>query len=439
MTQILTQTHAAAEAESPACKLIAPFIPGYTLASADVNASARKAVLHLEPCFDRKDACPRCHARDDGDFICYGTRQITLRALLFANWDVTFVVTLRRFKCRRYGAVFEESCPLAYKYGDKTFRVTREVGGSVLRDLERNASVKDVAERYGISWNTARDIHKYWLQANTYFDLGDASVLAMDEFSIARGQTYATVVIDLPARRVIWVGTGKSNTDVKEFFKLCGPAGCDQIKAVAMDQNAGFASLVKRYCPHARVAYDLFHLLNTYNRNVLSAIRLRLCEDLGNNNDLAGRVRMKRARFLLLAKASTLCKEKRTTLAGLLRKYKDLGRAYLLYQQLYGVWAAKSREEAEQCWKGWVRFAKESKCAEAVEFARNQDKRYRDGIVNAATLHIGTSVLEGINNKIKVLKRIGYGFRDFVYFKLRVMHAFPGKPVQMSLAARVYA
>ena len=55
-------------------------------------------------------------------------------------------------------------------------------------------------------------------------------------------------------------------------------------------------------------------------------------------------------------------------------------------------------------------------------------KNYKDGITNAGIYHIGTSVLEGINNKIKVIKRVAFGFRDFDYFFLRITDAFRGKP-----------
>ncbi|MBQ3678143.1 MAG: transposase [Succinivibrio sp.] len=52
---------------------------------------------------------------------------------------------------------------------------------------------------------------------------------------------------------------------------------------------------------------------------------------------------------------------------------------------------------------------------------------YRDGITNAGIYHIRTSILEGIKNKIKVLKRVAYGYRDLDYFFLRIRSAFRGK------------
>ena len=64
----------------------------------------------------------------------------------------------------------------------------------------------------------------------------------------------------------------------------------------------------------------------------------------------------------------------------------------------------------------WVRLALQSKVQEITKFAKVQNRRYRDGITNSGIYRIRTSVLEGINNKIKVLKRLAYGFRDLEVF-----------------------
>ncbi len=62
--------------------------------------------------------------------------------------------------------------------------------------------------------------------------------------------------------------------------------------------------------------------------------------------------------------------------------------------------------------------------------AMEQNKYYRDGITNSDLYKIRTSVLEGINNKIKVLKRVAYGYRDLDYFFLRIMNAFKGNSLE---------
>ena len=61
------------------------------------------------------------------------------------------------------------------------------------------------------------------------------------------------------------------------------------------------------------------------------------------------------------------------------------------------------------------------------KFARNLKERIR-GVLAHCLWPLHTSLLEGINNKIKVIKRMAYGFRDDDYFFLRIRGAFPGNP-----------
>ena len=72
----------------------------------------------------------------------------------------------------------------------------------------------------------------------------------------------------------------------------------------------------------------------------------------------------------------------------------------------------------------------QSEVDEITRFVKNQNKYYRDGITNSGLYKIRTSILEGINNKIKVLKRVAYGYRDLDYFFLRIMNAFKGNSLE---------
>lgn len=73
-----------------------------------------------------------------------------------------------------------------------------------------------------------------------------------------------------------------------------------------------------------------------------------------------------------------------------------------------------------------LRITNESGLRPLMDFARKL-KPYLRGILASAKYPLNTSVLEGINNKIKVIKRMAYGFRDNEYFFLKIKHAFPGK------------
>ncbi len=80
---------------------------------------------------------------------------------------------------------------------------------------------------------------------------------------------------------------------------------------------------------------------------------------------------------------------------------------------------------AERFWKQWYNRAIRSRIEPLKKFARRL-KEYLPGILAHCRWPLHTSLLEGINNKIKVIKRMAYGFRDDQYFFLKIRDAFPG-------------
>ena len=82
---------------------------------------------------------------------------------------------------------------------------------------------------------------------------------------------------------------------------------------------------------------------------------------------------------------------------------------------------------AERAWKNWYAQARRSRIEPLKRFAANL-KPYLPGILAHCRFPLGTNLIEGINNKIKVIKRMAYGFRDDAYFFLKIRAAFPGGP-----------
>jgi transposase len=110
----------------------------------------------------------------------------------------------------------------------------------------------------------------------------------------------------------------------------------------------------------------------------------------------------------------------------LLNANKRLAIAYILKDDLKHLWDYKYEGAALNFWNQWYRRAMRSRIEPLKQFARKMNKRLH-GILSHCRYPFNTSVLEGINNKIKVIKRMAYGFRDDDYFFLRIRHAFPGK------------
>jgi transposase len=99
---------------------------------------------------------------------------------------------------------------------------------------------------------------------------------------------------------------------------------------------------------------------------------------------------------------------------------------YLLKAQLKELWYAPTESEAHRRWYEWLPLALESGLTPVTTFAKRLSG-YVEGIVASALFRLNTSVLEGMNNRIKVIKRMAYGYRDSAYFFLKIKAAFPGK------------
>ena len=100
---------------------------------------------------------------------------------------------------------------------------------------------------------------------------------------------------------------------------------------------------------------------------------------------------------------------------------------YVLKDDLKHLWDYHYPGAALRFWKQWYCRAIRSRIEPLVRFARNL-KEHLAAILAHCRWRLHTSLLEGINNKIKVIKRMAYGFRDDDYFFLKIRAAFPGLP-----------
>ncbi len=142
--------------------------------------------------------------------------------------------------------------------------------------------------------------------------------------------------------------------------------------------------------------------------------------------DKPARKLIKGSRWLLLKNAGNITEEKdRVRLAELLKANRKLMTVYVLKDDLKELWSYRHTGYARQFWEDWRRRALRSRIEPLKAFARRLEG-YLPGILSHCRFPLHTSVLEGINNKIKVIKRMAYGFRDDAYFFLKIRAAFPG-------------
>lgn len=374
--------------------------------------------VELVPLPGRRMTCDGCGRRV---VAVHDVSERVIRDLPLFDAETYLRVPRRRVQCPRCGPKVERLSWL-HRYA----RVTARLAESVVR-LCQQLPIKHVAEFYGLGWDAVKELDKASLETRLGPpDLDGLEVLAMDEFAIQKGHRYATVVIDPRRKRVLWVGRGKDRECMKVFFALLGPERAARIRAVAMDMHAAFYLEVRAQCPNAEIVFDLFHVVAKYGRDVIDRVRVDEANRL--RKDKPARKIIKGARWLLLRNRSNLTKRSdRIRLSELLHANRSICKAYLMRDELKHLWAYRSFGWACRAWDDWHRRAVRSRIAPLVSFARRLAV-HAHGIVSHARWPLHTSLLEGINNKIKVIKRMAYGLRDDAYFFLKIRSAFPGTP-----------
>ena len=217
------------------------------------------------------------------------------------------------------------------------------------------------------------------------------------------------------------------------FQELVEKGIAEQIKAVAIDMNAGFASVAKQYLPNARIVYDLFHVMQHYGQDVLKPARQLCIRQLAQRKELrdykADRRLLRNVEWALLTPAEALKPDAKQRLEAIAKDNELILSLLPLGDMVRSVWSAISQQEAcellQECVELLETIAQKHNFSSALQFATLL-KNHQEGILSAHQFRFGTNVLEGVNNRIKLIKRLGYGFRDFEYFKLKLMGCIQG-------------
>ncbi len=394
---------------------LALFWEGFTIESY-TQIAPESLLIRLHPADDYHPCCSGCHQH------CLAIHDTTIRRVrerdLF-QYRVWLEVPVRRVRCTTCGPKLEQIRWLSGRQ--------RLTAGMVswVESLVRLMPVQHVARLLGLHWHTVKAIdHRRLGREVVEPDRSQIRRLIMDEFALFKGHRYATVVINADTQQVLWVGEGNSRQAIRPFFEWLGPEACAQIEAVAMDMNTAMDLEVQHHCAQARVVYDLFHVVAKFGREVIDRVRVDQSNQL--RHDKPARKVVKRSRWLLLRNRDNLKAEQAVKLEELLQANQPLMTVYLLKDQLKELWYAPSEAEARRRWEEWLELAMSSGLAPVQQFARRL-KGYIEGIIASAIYRMNTSVLEGMNNKIKVIKRMAYGYRDNGYFFLKIKAAFPGK------------
>ena len=347
----------------------------------------------------------------------YDSKEHAVKDLPYGKWKKAYLLFDKvRVGCNKCGVTVE-----ALEWVKPWGRLTKRLEEEVARECRLIQSIRQVSKRFHLHWEIVKEIDREYLKKELNppnFD--DLEYLVIDEIAIKKRHKYATVVVDALRRKVLWVVEDRTKESLEEFYRVLGEEGCKRIKAVAMDMWKAYEEVTRRHCPQAEIVYDQFHIIQNYGK-VIDEIRI---EEMRKANEGEKEV-FKGTKYLLLSNRENIDREDHVKLSELLSLNKRLNTAYVLKDDLKHLWDYTYEGRAESWFREWYKRAIYSHIEPLKRFARSL-KAHIGGILARCRYKINTSLLEGMNNKIKVIKRVAFGFRDMEYFFLKVRGAFGG-------------
>ena len=241
--------------------------------------------------------------------------------------------------------------------------------------------------------------------------------MSVDEVAWQKWHKYVTNVIDIDKRKVIWNHEGRGKAVLDKFYRKIGKKGCGKIQAVASDGARGFLSSSKEHLKKALIVLDHFHVKKYLNDAVDTVRKEELRKARQQENQEVSAILHCNKRFILMQNTVT---DKKTDI---LQKLESLNervyQAMLLKEQFLSVYSAGNRKDAYTNLRAWIVAAINSRIPSFVELGYKFFRK-RHYVLNYFACKITSAISEGINNKIKRLKRMAYGYRDVKYFLLKI-------------------
>ncbi len=396
---------------------------------------------------------------DDEDYICdqcgckmhlNNSRNESLKHLSFGG-DLTYI-------CFKRHQLFCEHCHYSkmqkIKFKNKNHFITNELY-QYIKDLlsTNNYTLVEISELTGVGRNIIKEIDLERLKEK-YTVNGDgkelikpekpARFLGIDEFKLHNGFKYATHIIDIETGHILWIAEGKGKQVVLDFINHVGLEWMKKVEAITCDMNAGFEKGFIEKCPHIKIVFDHFHIIKNFNEYVVNNIYKEVQAELRREEKYEEANSLKKSKYILFSSRKTLKKKDNeagkvikngsdlfktpevvrksgyeTKYNNLINDNKLLFTVDLVKEQLKDAYSSKNSKEMEIKIIEIIEICKETGNKNFNKFAKLLE-RHIDGIITYADYGISSGKIEGINNRIKTLRRQHYGLPDDTYFFLKL-------------------
>ena len=383
----------------------------------------------------KKCKCPKCgkHTKSVHDRL----KPITLKYVKAFEFITYIVLIKRRFIC--HGCKYKFTEQVTIQRENKN--ISNKVEQKVLKDLKQyNLSLKYIAEENNISDNTVRNILKEHTKDYPKNIINLPRVISFDEFKAdTKEGKYAFVLNDPIHKETLDVLSNRKKEYLIQYFTYC--ENRHSVEYVISDMYEPYRIVTTIMFPKAKYVVDPFHYTR-YIMDALDKVRIRLQDNYGYNSK-EYRILKNKKNVSLLRRYSneidwfTYTKRfKNNHLVDVL-KYdlrenildidEELKMSYQLKELFLDITHHATYENVKSQLINWIALVREQNIEEMSE-AANTIENWLEYICNSfIDKRFSNEFTEGLNNKIKVIKRVGFGYKDFDFFRLRLLYILNNK------------
>lgn len=378
-------------------------LPDYEISDIQIrDGKIRMRVRYMGP-----KACPECGSnrlRNKGRYE---------RQVRHENWGLRHCVLdleACKWQCQECGRHFRQRFPGIQPCQRSSEAFQRMIFRQHLDGINRSR----LGRREGIGAATVERYFQRGLQRqfSEWHSARCPQVLGIDEHFFTRRSGYATTLCDLRNHKIYDVVLGRSEVSLQAYFqKLEGKA---EVRVVCMDLASNYRSLVRLHFPNARIVADRFHVIRLINHHFLAG--WRDIDPVGAKNRGLGSL-MRRHRHNLRA-------DQQLRLAAYLAQNPVLETIYGFKQRLCHLLLNKHRTR-KQCQQLIPRFLRavyqlrQAPLAPLVQLGQTLSA-WSEEIVAMWRFTRNNGITEGFHNKMELINRQAYGFRNFQNYRLRV-------------------
>ena len=375
--------------------------------------------------------CPICHRRCPRDGKGSATR--SWRALDWGGIRVNIVGKTHRIDCPEHGSLIAD-IPWAYPGSRFTKDFDLTVGWLAIY-LSRST----IAEYMQIDWKTvgrcvSRTLNE--LEPERSVRLNVLVNIGIDETSYKKGHRYITVIGNHDTNTVVWAHEGHGKSVLTEFFKSLTPEQLSTIKVVTGDGAQWITDCVNEFTTGCERCVDPFHVVE-WAMEALDEVRREAWREAytqakaiaeehpqgkgrpKKDDPEAAMVKAARKKaeeikgstYVLGKAPENLTDNQRIRLEMIANTNNRLYRAYMMKEELRLLLKLRDQDAAEAALKKWMWRASHSRI-DAFKDLYQKIKRHKTHILNTIRLGMSNARIEATNNKIKLIIRKAYGFRN---------------------------